>query len=184
MTVVPDVAVGPVIWLTGLPASGKSWLAQALVRAMTREGRRPLLLDSDRLRPILAPDSGYGEQARAEFYRRLSALAALLARQGAAVIIAATAARRAYREDLRRQVPDLVEVYVRCPLSVCRARDPKGLYARADAGEIKNLPGVGVVYEPPLHPAVVVDTSLLSADAAAQRVLRHLATRLPLPAPG
>lgn len=143
---------GIVVWFTGLPASGKSTLAR---RVHERLGPRPsVILDSDELRDVLGA-TAFDEAARAEQYRALVALARLLAKQGLVVLVAATGPRRTHRE-LGSDVRGL-EVWVRTPLEVCEARDPKGLYAAARRGMAPTLPGVGAVYEPPEAPAIVAD---------------------------
>jgi adenylylsulfate kinase len=164
---------GAVVWLTGLPASGKSTLARALARRLRDDGREPLLLDGDELRAALVPAPGYHDEARDGFYRTLGNLACLAAGQGIAVIVAATAHRRTWRDRLRDRVPRFVEVHVATTADECRRRDPKGLYARAGPGS--TLPGAGVEYEPPIAPEVVVSPG--GEDAAIEQVLLALADR-------
>jgi adenylylsulfate kinase len=153
---------GVVVWFTGLPASGKSTLAE---RVRARLGRPTLILDSDVMRGVLEAD-GYAPDDRDRFYRELAEIAAMLARQGLVVLVAATAQRRAYRAVARRLAPRFVEVWVRTPASACARQDVKGLYARAAAGQIA-LPGVAVPYEPPLAPDVTAGGGLDDAAAAA-----------------
>ncbi len=162
------------LWLTGLPASGKTTLARHLRARLATMGVDCVILDSDEVRTVLTPNPTYSSEERDQFYRGLVDLAFLLTSYGVNVIIAATATWRAYREAARRILSPFAEVYVRCSIEVCRQRDPRGLYARADAGEITNLPGVGVPYEEPINPAVIVDTELLSPDEAADRVLAEI----------
>lgn len=159
------------LWLTGLPASGKTTLARHLRARLAAMGVDCVILDSDEVRTVLTPNPTYSSEERDRFYQGLVDLAYLLTSYGVNVIIAATATWRAYREAARRILSPFAEVYVRCSIEVCRQRDPRGLYARADAGEITNLPGVGVPYEEPVNPAVTVDTEILSPDEAAERVL-------------
>lgn len=142
---------GIVVWLTGLPASGKSTLA---ARVNARLAHPAVILDSDELRTILEASS-YATTDREHFYRVLARLAATLARQGLVVLVAATAQRRAHRDHARDLAPRFLEVFVSTPLEECARRDVKGLYAGAAAGEIAALPGVGVAYEPPQHPDIV-----------------------------
>jgi len=154
-----------VVWFTGLPACGKTTLAEH-VRA--RLGG--VLLDGDALRGVLEA----GDYAdRDAFYRRLAALATLLARQGHLVLVAATAHRRAYRDAARAAAPRFVEVHVATPLAECERRDPKQLYARARAGDLPLLPGVGVAYEPPLAPEVIASGG---HDEAAVLAIERLVT--------
>jgi adenylylsulfate kinase len=166
---------GWTIWLTGLPASGKTTLAHALRSKLCQHGVAVVLLDSDDLRRLVTPDPTYSSAERDWFYNRLVEMAAWLANAGDNVIIAATGNRRAYRDAARaRLAPGFAEVWVRCPIRVCRARDMKGLYSRADAGQIVNLPGVDAAYEWPEAPEVVVDSDRLSAEEAADAVLAGL----------
>ncbi len=170
----PNRPAGWTVWLTGLPASGKTTLAHTLRRKLAARGVECVILDSDEVRRVLTPNPTYTSEERDRFYRGLVDLAHLLTDYGVNVIIAATGTWRAYREAARKQLHPFAEVYVRCPIEVCRRRDPKGLYARADAGEITNLPGVGVPYEAPVNPAVIVDTDVLSPEEAAERVMAAL----------
>jgi adenylyl-sulfate kinase len=150
---------GAIVWFTGLPASGKTTLARQVQAELARAGRAAVLLDSDELREVLEARS-YAPGDRARFYRSLAALAVLLARQGAAVLVAATAPHRVDRERARAALAEadagaFVEVWVKTPLAECEARDPKGLYANARRGGTRELPGVDVVYEEPQAPEVV-----------------------------
>ena len=155
---------GIVVWLTGLPQSGKSTLARR-VRDRIAPRRSCVLLDSDEVRAAIGADR-YGAGDRDAFYRLLAGLAALLAREGHVVLVAATAPRRAYREAARAAAPAYLEVWVKTPLGDCEARDTKGLYARARRGEAPDLPGMGAAYEPPAAPDVVAAGGL-DEDAAA-----------------
>jgi adenylylsulfate kinase len=168
------VRPGFAIWLTGLPASGKTTLAQALSRLLHERGIAVQILDSDELRPRLTPNPTYSADERDWFYDIMAFLAELLTANGVNVLIAATASRQAYRQAAREQIARFAEVHMECPPQVCRARDPKGLWERADRGEIANLPGAGAPYEAPDAPEVRVDTARYSAEAAARHILRHL----------
>lgn len=165
---------GWTLWLTGVPASGKTSLARRVCALLAEQGMTALVLDSDELRPILTPATMFTPAERDKFYRRLVDLAQLLAGKGLNVIIAATGNRRAYREYARHLMAPFAEVWVRCPIEVCRSRDPKHLYAMADAGEIAALPGVGVGYEEPLAPDVTVDTNTQTLDEAAEQIIERV----------
>ena len=168
---------GFAIWLTGLPASGKTTLAHALSRLLAERGVAVQLLDSDELRRRLTPNPTYSAEERDWFYHVITFLAELLTTNGVNVLIAATASRRAYRQAARERLARFAEVHVECPPRVCRARDPKGLWARADRGEITNLPGADAPYEAPDDPEARVDTAHHSARTAARRVLGQLEDR-------
>jgi adenylylsulfate kinase len=143
---------GAVVWLTGLPASGKSTFAGRLRDELRERGITPCLLDSDELRSIIGPQLGYSDGDRAVFYAILARLAAELSRQGQIVVVAATANLRAYRAYAREVAPRFVEVWITTPLEECRRRDPKGLYANAERSPY--LPGVSAPYEEPLDPEI------------------------------
>lgn len=168
---------GCAIWLTGLPASGKTALARALGRLLGEQGIATQTLDSDQLRHRLTPEPTYSPQERAWFYDVTAFIAELLTANGVNVLIAATASRRAYRQAARDRIARFAEVYLACPPGICRARDPKGLWERADRGEIENLPGAGAPYEPPLAPEVRVDTEHNTPEQAARYVWRQLDER-------
>jgi len=146
---------GWVVWVTGAPSSGKSTLARAVKRRLDSEGRPCALLDGDEVRAALVPRPGYAPKARAAFYETLAGLAALLARQGLLVLVAATANRRVYRERARKLSPRYLEVFVDTPPEVCARRDAKGLYALARSGLAPHLPGAGTAYERPSSPDVI-----------------------------
>lgn len=165
---------GWTVWLTGLPASGKTSLAYTLRVALRRRGVNAVILDSDEVRAILTPSPTYTRDERDRFYAALVELAALLTRYHANVIVAATASRRTYRDAARRGLSPFAEVWIRCPIEVCRCRDSKGLYARADAGDITTLPGVGVPYEVPEAPDVIVDSDRQSPETEAERIIEAL----------
>lgn len=144
---------GAVVWLTGLPASGKTTLAERIAAELREAQVASIVLDGDELRDVLVPHPGHDDASRDGFYQTLAGLAALLARRGLVVVVAATAHRRAWRDHARARAPRFVEVHVATTLDECKRRDPKGLYAHADG--LPDLPGVGVPYEAPLHPDVV-----------------------------
>jgi adenylylsulfate kinase len=169
-----DTRPGFALWLTGLPSSGKTTLAQALSRLLHERGIIVQILDSDELRRRLTPEPTYSQEERDWFYDIITFVAELLTANGVDVLIAATAPRRAYRQSARERMDRFAEVYVECPPEVCRARDAKGLWERADRGEITTLPGVGTPYEAPDAPEVRVDTACFSAEQAAHCVQRQL----------
>jgi adenylylsulfate kinase len=162
------------VWLTGLPASGKSTIARALAAELGGKGIRVAVLESDAVRREITPNARYGEGERDAFYATLAYLARVLVLHGVPVIIDATANRRAYRDRARKAIPRFLEVHVRCPLAVCQARDPKGIYRRGAEGTANNVPGVSAPYEPPLLPEVVVDGERDDPAVAARQIVSAL----------
>jgi adenylyl-sulfate kinase len=175
---------GATIWLTGLPAAGKSTIACALEERLVCEGRHAFLLDGDNLRHGLNGDLGFDESARAENVRRTAHVARLLAEAGTIAIVSLVSP---YERD-RRQAADFhadvelpfLEVFVDAPLRLCESRDPKGLYARARAGQLTGLTGVDAPYEAPICPDLVIHSGEEPIDASVDRVLQTLTARLPV----
>jgi adenylylsulfate kinase len=165
------IRLGFAIWLTGLPSSGKTTLARALARALRDQGISVQVLDSDLLRKKLTPRPTYSQEERDWFYGAIAFLAELLTVNGVNVLIAATANRRAYREVARKRIKHFGEVFVDCPPEVCRQRDSKGLWTKADRGKIGNLPGMGIPYEKPKHPEVHIQAARLTPEEAVKRIL-------------
>ena len=168
---------GWAVWLTGLPASGKSTLAAELAKRLERMGQDYQVLESDALRQRLTPGATYSEVERYVFYAALAWMGTLLTRHGVAVIFDATAHRRAYREVARREIPRFLEVWVDCPLAVCRGRDPKGIYQAAARGEARQVPGIGVAYQPNVEAELVIDSAHESPAEAADRIVAALQQR-------
>jgi adenylyl-sulfate kinase len=163
---------GATVWMTGLPASGKSTVAAGVEARALAEGRSAYVLDGDNLRHGLNGDLGFSADDRAENVRRTAEVAALLADAGVLVLVALVSPYRADREAARaiheRNGLPFLEVHVATSLEECERRDPKGLYARARAGELRHLTGVDDPYEPPVSPDVVVGDE--SLDVAVARV--------------
>lgn len=169
------------VWLTGLPASGKSTVTRALVAELQALGVLPAVLESDAVRREITPNATYGESERDAFYATVAYLAGVLVLHGVPVIVDATANRRSYRDRARAAIPRFLEVHVRCPLAVCRSRDPKGIYRRGAEGKAPNVPGLSAPYEPPLMPEVVVDGERDDPVVAARRIVSALGKRGFLP---
>jgi len=166
-----NVHPGFAVWITGLPASGKSTLGAALARQIRELGIDVTVLESDALRKIFSKQPRYDEQDREHFYGSLAFIGQVLTGHGISVIFDATANRRSYRDRARQQIPRFVEVFVDCPLEICIQRDPKGIYRKARAGEASHVPGVGAVYEPAENPDVVVHGHEDNPEEAAGRVI-------------
>ena len=149
-----------IYWITGLPASGKTTLAQALVKALHAGGRHAYLLDGDELRQGLCADLGMSQADRRENIRRAGEVARLLARAGVTVVCAFISPYAADRRQVRALFApgQFIEIHLSTALEECVRRDPKGLYARAKAGEIHGLTGWDAPYEPPLTPEFRFDT--------------------------
>ena len=168
---------GFVLWITGLPASGKTTLARELKRRLSDMGRRVELLDGDEVRRWLSPEAGFTREDRERHLRRVAYVSKLLARNGVVVIASFVSPYRKIRDEVRKIVEEdapFIEVYVRCPLEVAMERDPKGLYRRALAGEIKNFTGIDDPFEEPENPEVVVDSSAMNVDEEVERVMSEL----------
>jgi len=152
---------GFVLWMTGLPGSGKSTVAIIVKRRLEEEyGRYVELLDGDEVRKGLSSDLGLSREDREEHARRVSYLAKVLARNGVISIVALISPYRTSRQRARELIgnQDFVEVYVRASLDTCERRDPKGLYAKARRGEITNMTGIQDPYEAPESPEILLDT--------------------------
>jgi adenylylsulfate kinase len=148
---------GFAVWITGLPASGKSSITRELMKKLDAGGVPMVVLESDEMRKILTPEPTYSEKEREQFYRALVLIGELITRSGMNVIFDATASQRDYRDRARSLIQKFVEVYVNCPLEVCMKRDPKGIYGRALSGKATTVPGVQASYEPPLQPEVTLN---------------------------
>ena len=145
---------GAIVWFTGLPSSGKSRLARR-IQADLDQNREPCcVLDGDRIRALLHPQPSYSEADRDNFYLTLGELATELSQQGLVVLVAATANRRAYRDQVRARAAHFIEVWMNAPLDECRLRDAKGLYAHFAEGVVQGLPGEDLAYEAPESPEV------------------------------
>lgn len=166
-----------VLWLTGLPASGKSSIVARLLPKLASSGKTVEVLESDAVRRILTPAASYSKEERDLFYRALGFMGARLLAHGVNVIIDATASRRAYREFARTLIPDLLEISVECPLHVCMERDKKGTYRRGMRGESSTVPGLQEPYEAPLSPDLVIDTTTLLPEAAADQIVALIRSR-------
>ena len=165
-----------VVWLTGISGAGKTTIARAVQRRLLDAGRMTLVLDGDELRHGVCADLGYSPQHRSENVRRAGQIARLLFDQGSVVLCAFVSPYREDRARVRALLPagHFHEIFVKADVETCRARDPKGLYARADSGRLDQLTGVSAPYEEPLEPELVVDTRVLSVDQATDAVLRCL----------
>jgi adenylylsulfate kinase len=173
-TVKPERRQAFAIWITGLPASGKSTIAKALRANLAGRGVDVAVLESDELRKVFTPHPHYDEQEREMFYNQLVYVGALLVSHGVPVIFDATATRGDWRDRARRAITRFIEVFVDTPLEVCIERDPKGIYAQARQGNNTFVPGLQTDYERPVNPDVVVRGDSETPEAAAARILARL----------
>lgn len=165
---------GFTLWFTGLSGAGKSTIANAIVPRLRELGKRVEILDGDEVRTNLSKGLGFSKEDRDTNIRRIGYVAQLLTRNGAVAITAAISPYRAIRDEVRERIGNFVEVYVKCPLDTLIARDVKGLYKKALAGEIKEFTGISDPYEEPLHPEVVVETDRETVDESVNKILARL----------
>jgi adenylylsulfate kinase len=168
---------GFAIWITGLPASGKSVLTAALVKHLSDRGVQNVVLESDAMRKVFPGESRYDDKDREYFYGSIAFIGRVLTDNGIAVIFDATANKRAYRDRARQEIPKFLEVYVDTPLEVSIRRDPKGIYHKALSGEATHVPGIQAVYEAPLKPDTVVHGDRENPADAARRIIEVLEER-------
>ncbi|MCQ8228789.1 MULTISPECIES: adenylyl-sulfate kinase [Pantoea] len=168
---------GVVLWFTGLSGSGKSTVAGALEQVLHRAGVNTYLLDGDNVRHGLCRDLGFSDDDRKENIRRVGEVAKLMVDAGLVVLTAFISPHRAERNMVRDLLAEgqFIEVFVDTPLAVCEARDPKGLYKKARAGELRNFTGIDSVYEAPDAPEIHLDGEQLVTKLAGQLLdlLRH-----------
>jgi adenylylsulfate kinase len=175
---------GCTVWLTGLSGSGKSTIAVDLEKRLLERGVRAFILDGDNVRHGLNKNLGFSPEDRTENIRRIGEVAKLFTSAGLVTLTAFISPYRADRDQVRAimEPGDFVEVYVQCPIDVCETRDVKGLYKKARAGEIKEFTGISAPYEAPEQAELTIDTSALSVEQSALRILDYLATQGLLPA--
>jgi bifunctional enzyme CysN/CysC len=172
---------GATLWFTGLPGAGKSTIASAVEERLIQAGRPAFLLDGDNLRHGLNGDLGFGDEARTENVRRTAHVARLLAESGTVALVSLVSPYAADRESAASlhaaDELEFIEIFVDAPLELCEQRDPKGLYARARAGELAGLTGIGAPYEAPSQPDLVLGTYDETVEREVERVLEVLAAR-------
>ena len=176
---------GVVIWLTGLSGSGKSSISRALERELFTLGMQAYILDGDNVRHGLNSNLGFSPEDRVENIRRVGEVACLMADAGLIVITAFIspyrADRRRARESACKGGIDFIEVFVSAPVEVCEQRDPKGLYKKARAGEIKEFTGVSAPYEAPENPECIVHTDVQTVEESVAAVIEYVRLRLTTP---
>ena len=165
-----------ILWFTGLSGAGKSTVADRLEQRLNMLGRRTYLLDGDNVRHGLNKDLGFTDQDRVENIRRVAEVARLMVDAGLIVLVSFISPFRSERQMARSLVEagEFVEVFVDTPLSVCEARDPKGLYKKARAGQLKNFTGIDSLYETPEHAEIVLKTAEAEVDTLVEQVIGYL----------
>jgi adenylyl-sulfate kinase len=176
--------VGCTLWFTGLSGSGKSTLSQLVAARLRELGTRVEVLDGDVIRTLLCQGLGFSREDREENIRRIGFVCELLSRNGVIAIAAAISPYRAGRDELRKRIPNFVEVHMSCPIEVLIQRDVKGLYKKALSGEIAQFSGISDPYEPPISPEVTIDSSTDSLESSLSVILGRLMELGIIPAAG
>ena len=168
---------GLVVWLTGLPGSGKTTIATKAAAKLRQMGYRVEVLDGDWVRKTINPDAGFTREERRRHLLRVAWITRLLARNGVIVLCSFVSPYREVRSEVRRIVEEevpFIEVYVNAPLEECIRRDPKGLYKKALRGEIKHFTGITDPYEPPENPDLVLDTANDTVETNVEKLLAKI----------
>jgi len=162
-----------VIWLTGLSGSGKSTIAEGIIEYLSKNGTRVEHLDGDVMRKIF-PQTGFSKEERDQHIRRVGYLAAMLEKHDVTVVASFISPYREARDFVRSLCRNFIEIYVSTPLEVCEQRDPKGLYAKARRGEIKEFTGIDDPYEAPENPELIIDTTDQTIEESVKIVVDYI----------
>jgi adenylyl-sulfate kinase len=165
---------GFTIWFTGLSGAGKSTLSEGIEKQLRACGHNVEVLDGDIVRTHLSKGLGFSREDRDTNIKRIAFVCGLLTRNGVICISAAIAPYREAREWARKEIGNFVEVYVKCPIEVCRQRDVKGLYKLVDEGKLKGFTGIDDPYEEPEHPELIVETDKETIEESISRILAKL----------
>ena len=175
MNILTPKTEGFAIWITGLPASGKTALAEAIMRRLYEWYEIKVVnLESDTLRKVLTPEPTYSHKERDWLYGVMAYIGQMLTTNGINVIFDATGNKRAHRDKTRASIPKFMEVYTRCPLQTCMARDPKGIYRMAQVGNASTVPGIQDPYEEPESPEVIIESDKVSPEDGAEHVIAKM----------
>jgi len=162
------------IWLTGIPASGKSTISILLRDYLQKNNMPVIILDGDEIRKTVSKDLGFSPQDRKEHNRRVIEIAKLLVKNNFTAIIPLISPYKETRDLARKEIPNFVEVYVKASLDTCIKRDPKGLYKKAKNGEITNLTGLQSPYEEPINPELILDTEKSTPQQCLDTITSYL----------
>ena len=165
---------GVTVWFTGLPSSGKTTIAEAVARTLRGIGCKVEHLDGDVIRKHLWKELGFSKEDRNENIKRAAYLAGVLTRNGIMTLTTFISPYRELRQHARDTIGSFVEVFVKCPVEKCIERDPKGLYEKALAGEIKDFTGISDSYEEPLNPEVLIESDKESIEESVDKVMEKL----------
>jgi adenylyl-sulfate kinase len=165
---------GFTLWFTGLSGAGKSTLSEAFQAQLSARGRNVEILDGDVVRTHLSKGLGFSREDRDTNIKRIAFVCGLLTRNGVACVSAAISPYREAREWARTEIGNFVEVYVKCPLEVCQARDVKGLYKQVAEGKLKGFTGIDDPYEEPEHPELIVETDKETIEESLGRIFAKL----------
>ncbi|MEE8185665.1 MAG: adenylyl-sulfate kinase [Thermodesulfobacteriota bacterium] len=170
---------GIILWLTGLSGAGKSTIAVELEHALLENGHHAYVLDGDNIRHGLNKNLGFSPEDRSENIRRIGDVAKLFCDANLITITAFISPYRQDRDNVRaiQRVGEFIEVFVKCPIDVCEARDTKGLYKKARTGEIKEFTGISAPYEEPINPEIILDTSKIALEECVKTILGYLEER-------
>jgi adenylylsulfate kinase len=161
-------------WFTGLPCCGKTTVADKVAEILKSKGYKVERLDGDVVRKDLTKDLGFSKEDRDENIKRVTFFAKELTQNGIAVLATFVSPYRERRDKSRKEIGDFVEIYVKCPIDVCKKRDVKGMYKKSLAGEIKNFTGVNDPYEEPENPELIIETDKETVDESVEKVLKKL----------
>lgn len=162
------------IWITGLPASGKTTVSLLLKEYFQKTNQAAIILDGDEIRKTVSKDLGFSPEDRKEHNRRVIEIAKLLVKNNITTIIPLISPYRETREQARKEIPNFIEVYTKASLETCIKRDPKGLYKQAKEGKIQNMTGIQSPYEEPLNPEITLDTEKDTPQDCLEKIIRYL----------
>lgn len=165
-----------ILWFTGLSGAGKSTLAVEIEKELFTRGIRCFMLDGDNIRHGLNKNLSFNPEDRTENIRRIGEVSKLFVEAGLIAIVASISPYITHRAMVRSLVPEgeFIEIYVKCSIEECERRDPKGLYKKSRAGEIKNFTGITAPYEPPVNPEITIETDKLSIHNGVEKILQYL----------